>query len=102
MDLWNRCKGGNIGLRTGEMAGLWVLDLDGPEGEADLAELVATHGPLPDTVTAISGGGGRHLYFRYPGRHVKSSVKEITPHVDVRGDGGYIIAPPSIHPDTRK
>jgi hypothetical protein len=93
----------NIGLATGTVSGVWVLDVDGIEGEAALRRLEAEHGVLPPTVEAITGGGGRHLYFRMPtGRPVRNSASKVGDHIDVRGDGGYVVAPPSMHPCGRR
>jgi hypothetical protein len=88
----------NVGIATGEMAGVWVLDVDGERGEASLADLVARHGELPVTVESRTGGGGRHLFFRYPvGRTVRNSVCRLGPGLDTRSDGGGVVAPPSRH-----
>ena len=53
---------------------------------------------MPATVESVTGGGGRHLYFRHPGGHVPNRVG-IQLGIDVRGDGGYVVAPPSVHPN---
>ncbi|MFC3125122.1 bifunctional DNA primase/polymerase [Pseudoroseomonas globiformis] len=88
----------NVGVAVGLAAGVWVLDVDGTAGEAALAELAARHGPLPDTIEAVTGGGGRHLYFRYPtGRRVRNTVRSLGPGLDTRSDGGGVVAPPSRH-----
>jgi hypothetical protein len=92
----------NIGIATGEPAGFWVLDMDGPEGAASLAALEARHGVLPATVEQRTGAG-RHLCFALPadGRAIRNSASKVGDKIDVRGDGGYIVAPPSIHPSGR-
>lgn len=61
-----------------------------------MEELISEHGLLPDTVEAKSGGGGRHILFQYPGsiNAFKSSIK---PGIDIKADGGYIVAAPSLH-----
>jgi hypothetical protein len=88
----------NLGIVTGAVSGLVVLDVDPKhQGDASLAELERRHGSLPRTVEAVSGGGGRHLYFAHPGGHVPNRAG-FAPGVDVRGDGGMIVAPPSVHP----
>ena len=97
---WRQWPDANIGIATGAPSGIWVLDIDGDEGEATLATLQAKHGAFPDTVTVISGGGGKHFWFKMPpGQTIRTSAGKIGPGVDVRGDGGYIIVPPSIHPN---
>lgn len=75
-----------------------VLDVDPPHGgESSLRDLVGEHGPLPATRTVISGSGGMHLYFTHPGGTIRNSASVLGPGLDVRGDGGYVIAPPSVH-----
>jgi hypothetical protein len=76
-----------------------VLDVDVRHGgEASLEQLEATYDRLPETLTAQSGGGGRHLYFQHPGPRIPNIAQlEGYPGLDVRGDGGYIVAPPSLH-----
>jgi hypothetical protein len=96
--LW-RIPNRNVAVRTGVVSGVWVVDVDGDRGEASIRRLEAEHGLLPPTREVISGGGGRHLWLRYTGP-IPSSVGHIAPGVDVRADGGYIIAPPSLHDET--
>ena len=88
----------NIAVVTGAASGLVVLDVDpGHGGTQSLADLERRFGALPATVEAETGGGGRHIYFRHPGTPVRNRAG-IAPGLDLRGDGGVIIAPPSIHP----
>ncbi len=95
---FSRWPGANVGVVTGAVSGLVVLDIDPQhDGEESLAKLEAEHGPLPGTTMAVTGGGGRHLYFIHPGGVVRNKVG-LAPGVDLRGDGGLIVAPPSIHP----
>lgn len=94
--------GCNVACATGEISGFWVLDLDGPEAEEDLAKLVAVNGPLPETVEQGTGKG-RHLCFAWsPEFEVRNSASKIGRGIDVRGNGGYIVLPPSIHPSGRQ
>ena len=87
----------NIGIRTGAESGSVVLDIDPDHGGDDsLAELERMHGPLPRTVQQATGGGGRHYVFLHPGSPVRNRAG-FRPGLDVRGDGGYIVAPPSGH-----
>ncbi len=90
----------NIGLATGGLSDVLVLDVDGDEGDQSLRALQALHGALPDTVT-VRTARGRHLYFRYPGPDVRirNSAGKLAKGLDVRTDGGYVVAPPSVHPD---
>ncbi len=88
----------NVGIVTGEISNLIVLDVDPGHGGADsLARLERRHGALPETVTAQTGGGGRHYYFAHPGGLVPNRAG-LAQGVDLRGDGGYVVAPPSLHP----
>lgn len=93
---WNRCPRANVAIATGAVSGLWALDIDGQAGEETLAELQRAHGPLPHTAQQRTGKG-RHLLFEHPGHRVKNRVQDIGPGIDVRGDGGYVVAAPSQH-----
>jgi hypothetical protein len=99
---FERSPDANIGIVTGQLSGLVVLDVDPYHGGTDsLAALEKRHGALPVTVEALTGGGGRHLYFRHPGPRLPNRVG-LQPGLDVRGDGGCVVAPPSIHPSGRR
>jgi hypothetical protein len=90
----------NIGIAAGQGSGVWVLDVDGDKGgEATLRQWEAEHGELPQTVEAITANG-RHLYWRWPdGETIRNTQdRDDMPGIDVRGMGGYVLAPPSIHP----
>jgi len=88
----------NVGIVTGEISNLIVLDVDPKHGgDHSLAELERRFGALPETVEAHTGGGGRHLYFTHPGGFVPNRAG-LTQGIDLRGDGGYVVAPPSLHP----
>jgi hypothetical protein len=97
---WRKNPSPNIGMATGDASGIWVLDVDGPAGEASLKALQDHHGTLPPTVAGLTGGGGRHLLFRYQGEPIRNTVSGLGEGLDVRATGGYIIVPPSIHPET--
>ena len=91
-------------LVQGRTAGTFVLDVDQKPGQmgADiLHDLQMQHGDLPHTPTARTGGGGLHYYFKHPGGPVKTCAG-LWPNIDVRGDGGYVVAPPSLHPSGRR
>jgi hypothetical protein len=96
---WRRWPEANVGIRTGRASELVVLDVDVRHGgDASLEVLEATYDRLPQTLTAHSGGGGRHLYFQHPGGHIPNSAQlGGFSGLDVRADGGYIVAPPSLH-----
>jgi hypothetical protein len=86
----------NVAIRTGLASAVWILDIDGPEGEAGLRAAQAAHGRLPATRQSQSARG-LHLWWRTDSP-VQCSAGRVAPHVDVRGDNGYVLAPPSIHP----
>lgn len=99
---WKKYPDANVGIATGEInAGLIVIDLDvdpnkGIDGVHELMEWESKNGKLPDTWRAITGRGGAHLYYFAPGDDVRNHVKFLD-CIDVRGEGGYVVAPPSIH-----
>ena len=90
-----------MGIVTGVVSSLVVVDVDPLHGgDASLEALEQAHGPLPDTLRAVTGGGGRHVYFGHPGGSVPNKVGLVA-GIDLRGDGGFVVAPPSIHPSGR-
>jgi uncharacterized protein YdaU (DUF1376 family) len=93
---WKRWPDANIGIATGEQSGIFVVDIDGDQGSATLAKLMAERDWQPNTLTAVTGRG-KHLYFLHPGKTLKNSAGRIGSGVDVRGEDGYVIAPPSRH-----
>lgn len=102
---WTKAPTAHIGIRTGSTSGLLVLDLDdrpheGRDGRATWLRLLADHanGVHPDTVEASTGGGGRHLFFALPpGVNFACSKDALGPGLEVKADGGYVVAPPSGH-----
>jgi hypothetical protein len=91
---------GQIGIATGAQSHCFVLDIDGLDAETELKKLEAGHGTLPSTVESITPRG-RHLFFDWPRQGVRNSAGKIAPGIDTRGEGGYVLAPPSIHPSGR-
>jgi hypothetical protein len=95
---WRQWPTANVALRTGGDSGLVVLDVDPDHGGLrSLTELQRRHGALPPSLAVHTGSGGSHYWFAHPGRHVHNSAGRLGPGIDVRGDGGYVIAPPSVH-----
>lgn len=93
--------GYNIGIATGAKSGFFVVDVDinhdlGKRGDLSLKALENKYGRLPETVESVTGGGGSHILFKC-GSGIKSSTSKIGDNIDIRGDGGYIIAEPSLH-----
>jgi Bifunctional DNA primase/polymerase, N-terminal/Primase C terminal 1 (PriCT-1) len=101
---WQRNPHYNLAIATGAPSGVFVVDIDGMDAEAEMRQLEAIHNePLPATIETITARG-RHLYFRYqPDRPVRNSTDHFeTGAVHVRGDGGYVLVPPSVHPSGRR
>jgi RecA/RadA recombinase len=95
-DMWQHA---NIGIVTGKKSGIVVLDVDhGHGGEDTLLVLMDKYGVLPETPISRTGGGGLHYIFQHPDFDISNSAGKIGQGLDVRGDGGQICAPPSIHP----
>lgn len=97
---WGKNHNYNIGIACGN--GTLVIDLDvdeakGEDGTATLRKWEGEHGKLPETATAVTGRGGMHMLYHVDGEARCSANPKLG--VDVRGDGGYIVAPPSIHPN---
>lgn len=100
---WQRWPDAGVAVRTGAISGLVVVDVDRHSGGfASFGELQRRYGPLPPTSLTFTGGGGRHYWFRHPGHPVANSTGRLGSGIDVRGDGGYVLAPPSKHISTRR
>lgn len=89
-----------IGIATGTKSGVWVLDIDmkdGKDGLESLAKLEAKHGQLPPTLTAKTPSGGYHLFFAMPlGMSIRNDQNgSVGRGLDVRGDGGFVVAAPT-------
>lgn len=97
---WSRWPNASIGIATGEVSDLWVLDLDGAEGIADWERVCQDRADF-DFVRVDTGGGGRHLYFRLGEASIRNRARiqhdGAATSIDVRGTGGYVVAPPSPH-----
>jgi hypothetical protein len=96
---WAAWPSANVGIATGLDSGLFMVGPDGHEGVAALAELERQHGPLPVTAKACSGSGtGKHYYYAWPADgNVKNRENHRGLPIDVRGAGGFVVAPPSAH-----
>jgi hypothetical protein len=95
-----------IGIPTGAANGIWVTEADTPEGHAvdgiaNMRALEEQYDPLPRTLQAISPSGSIHWYWRWPtnGTVIRNSASVIADGVDVRGEGGMVVAPPTVKPD---
>lgn len=94
---WQRFPEANVGVVTGAVSNLVVVDID-PDKGGDAREWQRDH---PTGLVSRTGRGGVHLFYRYPqdGTRVRNSAGKLAAGVDVRGDGGYVAAPPSRHPN---
>jgi hypothetical protein len=98
-------KNWGVGICTGRAGTrqIFVLDIDehNPQqsGSDTLNDLETEHGKLPDTVTVLTPTGGKHLYFTTPIPIRNDAGKRLGPGLDIRGDGGQVLAPPTIHPN---
>lgn len=99
---WSEWPDANVGIATGPESGLLVLDIDPRNGGDDsFDELVHRIGALPETPEVLTGGGGRHFFFRWPSGVESLKAKPIGQGIDVKGAGGYVVAAPSLHASGR-
>jgi len=98
---WRSCPNFNIGIACGPASNVFVIDVDGEDGEQALKQLEAAHTALPATVEVITSRG-RHMYFLWPQVPVSNTVSKLAAGIDTRGAGGYTISPPSLHPSGRR
>jgi hypothetical protein len=93
--MWEQHPGANVGVATGGR--IAVLDVDGEPGVFNLAQLEAEHGEILTTTSKT--WSGHHLWFKVPaGVEIGNSTGRVGGGLDVRGSGGYVLAPPSLHP----
>jgi len=96
---WTQWPDANIGMACGK-SGVFVLDVDvsdGKPGLESLGKLEAEYAKIPETMQVKTGSGGIHFFFRYTLNRSVGNRGHFLPGLDVRGDGGYVILPPSIH-----
>lgn len=98
---WTEYPNANIGLATGHR--FFAVDVDiKKDGDQTWDMLRSQHGRLPETIEGVTGTGGRHILYALPDFPVQNSASKLGPGLDVRGVGGYIVAAPSIHPETNR
>ena len=100
---WIRWPEAGIGIATGKRSGIFVVDVDPRNGGFETLDcLEEEHGEMA-TLQARTGGDGLHIVYRYPrGATIQSGNNVLGPGIDVKGDGGYIVAPPSLHASGRR
>jgi hypothetical protein len=98
---WRQDPNFNIGLACGAISNIWATDIDGLDAEAELRKLEAQHSALPATVESITARG-RHLFFKWPDQDIRNSAGKLAPGIDIRGNGGYVVVPPSLHPSGKR
>jgi Bifunctional DNA primase/polymerase, N-terminal/Primase C terminal 1 (PriCT-1) len=99
---WGMWPDANVGIATGSGSEFFALDVDPRHDGGDtLAQLEMQYGTLPTTVISRTGGGGEHRVFRHVEGIRNIAGNRLGPGLDVRGDGGYVVAPPSIHESGR-
>ncbi|MDR6266601.1 bifunctional DNA primase/polymerase [Roseobacter sp. N2S] len=97
---WNDYPNANVAIATGEVSGVFVIDVDvanGKSGAASLKFLETEVGSLPKDALVKTGSGGLHIYLKMHNQEINNSASKIAEHIDVRANGGYVIAPPSTH-----
>ncbi|MFA5091647.1 MAG: bifunctional DNA primase/polymerase [Candidatus Paceibacterota bacterium] len=97
-------KGLNLGVLCGKASGVVVLDIDAKKGGLERWKAATARFGAPHTFTVQTGGGGLHLYFRYDEEtaFLKTSFDTLGPGWDIRSEGGQVVGPYSIHPETKK
>ena len=96
---WFEGKSNNIAIRTGRISGIFVVDVDPKDGgDVTIAQLESYYGDLPTTVRVETPSGGWHLYFQLPENVTirNSASTKLGAGIDVRGEGGQVVAPPSV------
>lgn len=91
---WTEYPDANVMIRTGQESGIFVLVVEGMSGGRSLNGLESEHGYL-HTHRVMTPAGGRDLYFKHPGKEIKT-MRNVLRGISITGDGGCIIAPPSI------
>jgi hypothetical protein len=98
---WRRWPRANIAVATGRPSGAVVVDIDSRHGGREVWRTLTASRP-PIEVPVVATGTGWHLWFAHPHRPIPNSAGRLGAGIDIRGDGGYVIAPPSLHPSGRR
>ena len=97
-EIWSNNPDANIGIVTGQVSGIVVVDIDGPDG---VQNYKAMNKGKEIVTPSVRTGKGHHYYFKHPKNILIKNKARIAKEIDIRGDGGYVVAPPSIHPSGR-
>lgn len=103
---WQKFPSALLGIATGPDSGFFVIDADTPEGHGKdgvgtLRRWFTEQGARPQTIEAATPSGGLHLYYRWPdGLNIRNSESKLALGIDVRGEGGMVLAPPTVKPLT--
>ena len=92
---WGMWPTANIGIATGKVSGIVVVDIDPRNGGLDTVDAIREKVPLflPETARVRTQGGGWHLYYQYAAKRMKKAAGA---GIDIKSDGGYVVAPPSV------
>lgn len=93
---WNKWPHANIGILTGKESGIIVVDIDPRHGGDQSWRRFSQQHKIHPTLTVQTGGDGQHLYYQYPTQGMRNKAG-VLPGIDIRADGGFIVAPPSVH-----
>jgi len=99
---WEQVPDANIGLRTGQISGIVVVDVDAKNGGIEFWRDLQDLNGRVDTLTSVTGGGGQHLFFKAPAEELKSTTGKMAPGIDTRAEGAYVVMPPSLHISGRR
>ena len=99
--LWQRYPVANVGIVTGRRSGLLVVDVDNKKKKRGFESLARLEKELGTLITPlrVKTPHGIHLYFRFPEVEIRNSASSIAAGIDIRGEGGYVVAPPSVTKD---
>jgi hypothetical protein len=99
-EYWSKHPDAGVGILTGPNSGLLVIDIDPRNGGEDTWDAMRESFDWVDTAVVQTGGGGRHIYYRWPEDLDGARLpKSLGPGVDIQGEGRFVVAPPSVHPD---
>lgn len=95
---WQRWPAANVGIAMGAVSGVYAVDVDSDKGgDETWASIIDKYGEVGTTPAVDTGGGGLHLFFKHPGGTWPNTAAKLGKGVDTRGDGGYVVAAPSLH-----